>query len=172
MWNKDKEKFEVSVEERWCDMQFRQPDDWTKEFVVGPGQRLVIPSETGKVSWFGGPDDDGMADEEDVSLLPGQLGHNLDPNGFYCAMRWRIRERFVHLDRWRWSTMSIYVATLDFRRIVVCRPVDWGPNPRTGRACDLSPGALKYLGLKTDQTARFGISQSRRPFGPVPTGSE
>src|SRR4029077_2450078 len=44
----------------------------------------------------------------------------------------------------------------------VARPVDWGPNARTGRVADLSEGLAKKLGLNTDDTVEVSI--------PLPAG--
>lgn len=37
---------------------------------------------------------------------------------------------------------------------VLCSLVDWGPNPNTGRVCDLSPGAMRALRLETDEIVK------------------
>jgi hypothetical protein len=37
------------------------------------------------------------------------------------------------------------------------RPCDWGPNERTGRIADLSPGVLKILKLVTDDEVEVRI---------------
>jgi hypothetical protein len=34
---------------------------------------------------------------------------------------------------------------------IKCYPADWGPHEeKTGRAADLSPSAMEYLGIETD----------------------
>jgi len=121
---------------------------------------------TGKVSWFGGPDDKGVAPDEGLALyerseagkiagflLPEQpaastgLARQLDPSSLYIACRWDYGQ-----------TPRAFLQAANVRvtangKTIVCRPVDWGPNVNTRRIADLSPGALKALGLKTDDAA-------------------
>ena len=33
---------------------------------------------------------------------------------------------------------------------IKCYPADWGPHEDTGRIADISPSALEYLGISTD----------------------
>jgi hypothetical protein len=38
---------------------------------------------------------------------------------------------------------------------IKCFPADWGPHEeKTGRAADLSPSALEYLGIETDDEVK------------------
>jgi hypothetical protein len=133
---------------------------WTRE-------GRVIPATHGKVSWFGGPDDDGVTETETLSLMPQIRARALNPKDFYIAMRWRIRRGHEDEDKAFWVVQGIYVARPDLKRVCVCRPVDWGPNAKTGRVADLSPGALVYLGLKTDDEAIFALASRFAAIGPV-----
>src|SRR5258707_15251413 len=42
-------------------------------------------------------------------------------------------------------------------------PVDWGPNIKTGRIADLSPGGAAALGLKTDDIVTVTLTQVAVP---------
>ena len=114
---------------------------------------------TGRCSEFGGPADIGMGPHEPVALYTakaqapaglfsgdGVRGRDLNPDALYCAMRWDYNETpisYLH---------KITVAVTANGKTVHVHPVDWGPNARTGRVIDLSPGALKALGVETDAT--------------------
>jgi len=132
---------------------------------------------TGKISTFGGPKDMGVTRTEGLALIeppdlknpwfselflpettaPG-LARRLNPDKFYCAARWNYL--FTSRSLLRKSLCRIETkpcACFPNGRGTFCRPVDWGPNLRTGRAMDLSPGLAKYLGLKTDDTATLTL---------------
>lgn len=119
----------------------------------------------GKCSTFGGRKDTGVKPSEGLAVIPDDgwrqaiwrslftdqhddslgLARNLDPNAHYCAMRWDYdktpRVVLAH---------SIVRVVAEDGTTVWCRPADWGPNIRTGRVIDLSPGAAQALGVKTD----------------------
>jgi N-acetylmuramoyl-L-alanine amidase len=140
----------------------------------------------GKMSTFGGPQDLGMAANEDLALFtkadlqdpkyaylflpaspPGTsgLGRRLNPDQYYFACRWDYsvtpREFLRHaLAR---------VENPANGRAADARPVDWGPHPSTGRVADLSPGLAAALGLNTDDIVRITISARRAiPVAPPP----
>jgi len=119
---------------------------------------------TGRCSWFGGPDDTGVAPDEGLAFfdaeedaphlfLPEQppgttgLARRLNPGLPYVACRWPY-------DRIPKSTL----ARPDLQALVRARgreflawPADWGPAETTGRIADLSPALLHdALGLETD----------------------
>lgn len=140
---------------------------------------------TGKCSEFGGPNDTGVGVNEDLSLygrkdlsmapegmfLPDQppgtggTARRLNPEFFYCAMRWAYMDDhkskllpglgfclpvtttppFLHGS-------PIFVKNPKFPQITSARvwAADWGPNSETGRIIDCSPGLLRYLGASTD----------------------
>jgi len=126
---------------------------------------------TGKISTFGGPKDLGVSRTEGLALIeppdlnvpwfgklflpeitvPG-LARRLNPEMFYCAARWNYLFTSRTLLR-----KSLCHITTSKGRCALCRPVDWGPNIRTGRVMDLSPGLAKFLGLKTDDTATLTL---------------
>jgi uncharacterized protein (TIGR02594 family) len=125
---------------------------------------------TGKVSWFGGPNDTGVAPSEGLALVevseahlfpgvflaaqpPGTTGlaRRLDPSVNYIACRWDYKQT----PRSFLQGKMVEVAANS--KVEMARPVDWGPNINTGRIADLSPGLLAKLGLKTDDTATITI---------------
>lgn len=126
-------------------------------------------TNSGPCSTFGGPDDSGMSHTEGVALYPGWLmvshhcahalflerptemdgnefprGRGLNPDAFYCAMRWDYKVMSPGALARSWVRVTANGRTC------YVRPVDWGPNERTGRLIDLSPGAAQFLGVKTD----------------------
>ena len=120
---------------------------------------------TGRVSWFGGPLDDGVAPSEglafiyDIETAPhlflavqpegtSGLARRLNPSVPYIATRWDYdvfpKEMLASMD---------YVALVrspDTGREFRAWPADWGPHEDTGRIADISPGLLDYLGIQTD----------------------
>jgi hypothetical protein len=118
---------------------------------------------TGTVSWFGGPDDDGVAPDEplafiyDVSDAPhlfldeqpegtSGLARRLDPAKPYIACRWDYDEtpREMLLS----EMALVYAPSTD--TALMAYPADWGPHEDTGRIADISPGLMGMLGIETD----------------------
>ena len=122
----------------------------------------------GLVSWFGGPDDMGVASDEDLAFIyevadaphlflpqqpPGTTGlaRRLDPDKHYIACRWDYDE---------YPKPSLLEHTALVRNILTDKaleayPADWGPagpesDHDTGRVADISPGLMAALGLETD----------------------
>ena len=123
----------------------------------------------GKCSEFGGPNDTGMTSTEGLALYPssarseappgiflnnGVLGHNLNPNALYCAMRWNPKT-----TPYSYLRKAKVAVTASNGKTIEVSPVDWGPNENTGRVIDLSPGALAALGITTDDivTATYAL---------------
>lgn len=116
----------------------------------------------GKVSWFGGPDDGGMAPEEPLAFiyevsdapelfLPGAteaLGRALDPDKFYLACRWDYDDPTQTREQLLQNYALVYAPLTGKARLA--KPADWGPGDQTGRVCDVSPGLLDELGIETD----------------------
>lgn len=119
----------------------------------------------GKMSIFGGPNDQGVKPDEGLALfdpgdvaanealfLPDQppgttgLARRLNPDANYLACRWEYG-----------VTPKAFLKTATAKvtkpngQTIDARPVDWGPNADTGRVADLSPGLAAALGLQTDQ---------------------
>lgn len=117
----------------------------------------------GKVSYFGGPDDEGVSPDEGLAFishveqapqlfLPYQpdgttgLARRLNPFVHYVACRWDYNETPKTL-------LLEHRALVRSRRTgleMVAFPADWGPNEKTGRVADVSPGLMESLELETD----------------------
>lgn len=117
----------------------------------------------GRCSWFGGPDDNGVAPDEGLAFIysydqrpdlflptqpPGTTGlaRRLDPEVFYIACRWDYA-----------VTPKDMLADVDLHALVragghefFAYPADWGPHSDTNRVADLSPGLMAALGIETD----------------------
>lgn len=119
---------------------------------------------TGKCSVFGGPNDTGVKPDEGLALvvdihapwcasyfLPHQpegttgSARRLNPDTLYCAMRWSYEQIPAHVLR-----DGYVIVTSKSGESIHVKPIDWGPNDRTDRAIDLSPGAITALKLQTD----------------------
>lgn len=125
---------------------------------------------TGKMSWFGGPNDTGVAANEGLALCePAEMGkfpslflaeqpagttglaRRLDPSKPFIAMRWDYAVTPRAWLQQHTVKVSANGKTLD------AQPIDWGPNEHTGRIADLSKGLMDALGLKTDDTVSVTI---------------
>lgn len=117
----------------------------------------------GKVSWFGGPQDDGVADDETGSLT-GENLKKLPENDYYCAMRWSFSPNGTRF----WANQRILVINPLNQKAVIVRAIDWGPNTSTKRILDLSPKALEDLSAETDDDLLVAFAQpNSQPVGPV-----
>jgi len=118
---------------------------------------------TGKCSWFGGPDDNGVAADEGLAFifnvdeaphlfLPEQpdgttgLARRLNPDVYYIAMRFDYDE--TPKDVLKDDVVAMVSA---HGKTFFAYPADWGPHQDTGRLIDLSPGLMDALGVKTDE---------------------
>jgi N-acetylmuramoyl-L-alanine amidase len=119
----------------------------------------------GKCSWFGGPDDDGVAPDEGLAFIyeveqaphlfletqpegTSGLARRLDPNEYYVACRWNydVTPKSMLADP---TIQALVIAGGGAKRLLAW-PADWGPHEDTGRAADISPGLMEALGIKTD----------------------
>ena len=123
----------------------------------------------GSVSWFGGPDDttgvspsEGLAfiyttEDQPVLFLSYQpegttgLARRLNPEQPYVACRWP----YTSENKAQWREVLLREMAMVYApktgKSIKCYPADWGPHEeKTGRAADLSPSALEYLGIETD----------------------
>src|SRR5215469_14328327 len=120
---------------------------------------------SGKVSWFGGPDDTGVTPSEGLAfiykyetapelLLPHQpkgttgLARRLDPNKHYLALRWDYAQ--FPKTRLAGKEVARVYAPKTGRSFGDVRPADWGPHVNTQRVADISPGLMRELGIDTD----------------------
>ena len=132
-----------------------------------------LPAVGGKVSWFGGPEDDVLAPDEPNWTETRHL-LKLDPSDFYIAMRWDqhapallTQLQTVSERKYWWEQRRILVWNSDCSRCCCCWVADWGPNEKTGRAIDLSPGALGYLQMETDDIGYVEFAPDGIEPGPV-----
>ena len=118
----------------------------------------------GPCSWFGGPEDDGVAPDEGLAFFydyddaphlfldeqPDDttgLARRLDPDVYYVACRWDYD-----------VTPKEMLARDDLKALVIAAngrmrlawPADWGPHQDTDRVADISPGLMDALGITTD----------------------
>lgn len=141
-----------------------------------PAARKALFSVRGKMSTFGGPRDTGMKPDEGLALFQtaGQmtlhrlgdfllpqtqfsgLGRRLNPEKPYLACRWPTARYEFLRDAIAWVSNPKNGKSLPFR------PVDWGPNARTGRVTDLSPGGARDLGLQTDDECVVTVYEDGR----------
>ena len=133
----------------------------------GPQGALI---KNGKVSTFGGPHDTGVSPSEGLALFsdigeappglfldtqPGGtsgLARRLNPESKYLACRWDYSVTPIAFLR-----KAIVKVSAPGKQPVDAHPVDWGPNVRTGRVADLSPGLADVLGLNTDDECTLEI---------------
>jgi N-acetylmuramoyl-L-alanine amidase len=118
---------------------------------------------SGKVSWFGGPQDTGVSPDEGLAFiykvedaphlfLPVQppdttgLARRLDPEVSYIACRWDYDE----YPKQELLGMRALVRAKKTGRALLAYPADWGPHQDTGRVADISPGLMQALGITTD----------------------
>lgn len=136
----------------------------------------------GKMSTFGGPDDNGMRPDEGLALFSSEqdmrnhglgdfllssqqagftgLGRRLNPDKPYLACRWwetDLKKEFLR-------NTSAWVENAKTGVRLSARPVDAGPHDRTHRVADLSPGLAKALGLITNDICRVSISNGASEF--------
>jgi N-acetylmuramoyl-L-alanine amidase len=134
----------------------------------------------GKVSWFGGPDDTGVAPDEGLAFLhkvddkpdifldeqpPGTTGlaRRLDPDEHYIALRWNYEQFSKEFLR---GDVFAKVRAPKTGREFWAAPADWGPHTSTGRVADLSPSLMARLGIETDDEVE--VEFPSRP-GPLAT---
>lgn len=94
----------------------------------------------------------------------------LNPNAFYIAMRWAYQRGDCGTDhnglgvRLPVTTPRSWLINNQIKLInprtgkeLWARAVDWGPNGRTKRIADVSPGVMKQLGLATDDEIKIEL---------------
>jgi hypothetical protein len=118
----------------------------------------------GAVSWFGGPEDDGVSPSEGLAFIydiddkphlflkqqpagTTGLARRLDPNKHYIAMRWDYDQ--FSKDRLAGEEVALVRAPSTGKHFTA-HPADWGPHSDTARVADISPGLMAALGIETD----------------------
>ena len=135
----------------------------------------VVLKAKGKVSWFGGPEDDGVSPSEGLAFIysvadkpdlfldkqpPGTTGlaRRLDPEEGYIALRWdydQFSKEFLRSNVWA----KVYAPKTG--RVAFAAPADWGPHTSTGRIADISPGLMQQLGIETDDDVEIYFPYDR-----------
>jgi N-acetylmuramoyl-L-alanine amidase len=143
-------------------------------------ENSVVFHVEGKMSTFGGPQDDGVGPDEGLALVeesekslyppdfflsPAQAGapglaRRLNPRKFYVAARWPSS-----LTRGFLQQATARVANAAGTKVKEARAVDRGPALRTHRAVDLSPGLAKALSLETNDVCSLTIEGSVEAAG-------
>lgn len=118
----------------------------------------------GKVSYFGGPEDEGVSASEGLAFIyeyseapwlfleeqpPGTTGlaRRLNPDRPYVACRWDYDVTPKEMLKKPYPAL---VRAPDTGRQFLAWPSDWGPHENTGRVADISPGLMERLGIETD----------------------
>jgi hypothetical protein len=118
----------------------------------------------GRVSWFGGPTDTGVAPDEGLAFIyevetAPHLFLPFQPQGTSGLAR-RLNSKAVNYIACRWDYNATPPEML-LREIALVRaiktgislkafPADWGPHADTGRLADISPCLMDNLGIQTD----------------------
>lgn len=134
----------------------------------------------GKVSWFGGPQDDGVSSSENLAwwdeldealedapelFLDYQpegttgLARRLDPDASYIAMRWDYNQ--FSKQELASGDLMFNVRALSTGEEFEARPADWGPSSDAGtggRVADISPSLLARLGIETDDEVEITLA--------------
>ncbi len=130
----------------------------------------------GRVSSFGGPNDTGVSATE-TGAVSGErlrsLNNPMSPSAstlasrpedyYYAAMRWSYSPNSVSF----WRRQRFVVTNASTGATIVVRAVDWGPHTRTGRILDLSPQALRDLGVTTDADVLIAFAPEGTALGVV-----
>lgn len=145
---------------------------------------------SGKTSWFGGPDDTGVAPDEGLAFIYSYdekphlflkeqpegttgLARRLDPQKHYVACRW---DYDVTSKEMLAGDQYALVTARKTKKRTFAWPADWGPHESTGRAADVSPAVMRDLGIETDddvivtypaiqrkEKRRAPVSKARKP---------
>ena len=132
--------------------------------VVEPPPDILFTA-VGRCSYFGGPDDLGVSDDEGLAFIqkveqaphlflpegtPGTenkgLARKLNPFVHYVACRWNydVTPKAAMLED------VALVRVVETGLALKAFPADWGPHQNTGRVADLSPCLMNDLGITTD----------------------
>jgi hypothetical protein len=155
----------------------------------GKAEDETVPAfvAEGTVSWFGGPEDTGVSPSEDLAFIystsdqpdlflsyqpPNTTGlaRRLNPDVLYVACRWPYTSETKPVWREALLKEMALIEVLEGPtkgKFVKAFPADWGPHEeKTGRAADISPGAMAYLGIETDQRVRVTFPFTHRTEEP------
>jgi hypothetical protein len=159
------------------------PDGEVPERPTHPPGVYPVLRESGTVSWFGGPEDEGVSPSEGLAFiynyeeapylfLPYQpqgttgLARRLDPQVNYIAMRWDYD--VYPKEMLAFGRFLALVRAPSTGREYLAWPADWGPNEATGRIADISQGLMTTLGIETDDMVEVTFPSQARPSLPRP----
>jgi hypothetical protein len=152
-----------------------QPAEPAREIVEGAElEGVQLPAIRGKVAIFGGPKDRGFKPDAKLALPTGrhfqyELVRSLNPNSYYCAMRWDYRQKHMSPEegkRW-WANKKLLVRNPANGRSVIVRAVDYGPHESTGLDIAISPGAAASIGVEIGDEVEIRFADQKAPLGPV-----
>jgi len=107
----------------------------------------------GKVSFFGGPDDSFVSEEERLALYPKHFCRKLNPEEYYCAIRMKyelMRDmQYREGKKVFQNCLAVEITNPQNNKLVICDIVDWGPGINE-RIIDLSPAVGRELDIETD----------------------
>jgi hypothetical protein len=126
----------------------------------------------GKVSWFGGPNDQGVEPDEGLAFLYSTddapelfldyqpsgttgLARRLDPSTSYLAMRFDYD--VFSKEELASGELMFMVRAPKTGKQYAARPADWGPHSDTARVADISPGLMDALGIQTDDEVEITL---------------
>ena len=171
-----------------CDLYAAHFDDICEALAAelgGKAEDETVPAYvvSGKVSHFGGPDDSGVSPSEDLAFIyttsdqpvlflsyqpegTSGLARRLNPDVPYVACRWPYTS--ANKPQWREVLLKemALVEAPSTGKFIKCYPSDWGPGEQTGRVADISPGAMEYLGLSTDDSVKVTFPFTHRMEAP------
>jgi N-acetylmuramoyl-L-alanine amidase-like protein len=129
-----------------------------------PSPPASLFTAVGRCSYFGGPDDEGVAEDEGLALVSSieqapflfapeidetkgmGLARRLNPVVHYIACRW---DYDVTPKETLLQHMAL-VTAIKTGIALTAFPADWGPHESTKRVADLSPGLMTDLRIETD----------------------
>jgi N-acetylmuramoyl-L-alanine amidase len=143
------------------------------ELIGEEAKEVVAPFVAeGRVSHFGGPQDQGVSPSEGLAFIyttedkpvlflsyqpegTTGLARRLNPEQPYVACRWPYDAETKPKWREMLLTEMALVQAPKTGKSIKCYPADWGPaGPESGhdtyRVADISPSALEYLRITTD----------------------
>jgi N-acetylmuramoyl-L-alanine amidase len=117
----------------------------------------------GKCSWFGGPEDTGVAPDEGLAFIydyadaPYLFLDQQPPGTTGLARRLDTEHVYYVACRWDYNVTPKTMLAQDTKALVrangkefLAWPADWGPHEDTGRVADISHALMHALGIETD----------------------
>jgi N-acetylmuramoyl-L-alanine amidase len=117
----------------------------------------------GKCSWFGGPEDMGVAADEGLAFIfdydtaPYLFLDQQPPGTTGLARRLDTEHVYYVACRWDYDVTPKTMLAQDIKALVrangkefMAWPADWGPHEDTGRVADISHALMHALGVETD----------------------